>query len=57
MVGRLLRNRHTDPRGGVGEQSPGATRPFVRPTIAWVIEQVMEKERPFDHVIAQLGLG
>jgi len=33
---------------------------FVRPlraTMAWVVEQVMERERPFDHVIAQLGLG
>jgi len=26
-------------------------------TMAWVIEQVMEGVLPFDHVIAQLGLG
>jgi len=25
--------------------------------MAWVIEQVMEGALPFDHVIAQLGLG
>jgi len=25
--------------------------------MAWVIEQVMEGVLPFDHVIAQLGLG
>jgi len=25
--------------------------------MAWVIEQVMEGALPFDHVIAQMGIG
>jgi len=32
-------------------------RENLRATLAWVIEQVMERERPVGHVIAQLGLG
>jgi hypothetical protein len=32
-------------------------RENLRATLAWVIEQVTEGERPFNHVVAQLGLG
>jgi hypothetical protein len=41
----------------IGEACRAMLRENLRATIAWVIEQVMEKERPFDHVIAQLGIG
>jgi hypothetical protein len=32
-------------------------RENLRATLAWAIQQVTEMERPFDHVIAHLGLG
>jgi hypothetical protein len=32
-------------------------RENLRGTLAWAIHQVTEMERPFDHVIGQLGLG
>jgi hypothetical protein len=41
----------------IGKACRDMLRENLRATIAWVIEQVMEKERPFDHVIAQLGIG
>ena len=41
----------------IGEACRAMLRENLRTTLAWVIEQVTEKERPFDHVVAQLGLG
>jgi hypothetical protein len=41
----------------IGEACRAMLRENLRATIAWVIDQVTERERPFDHVIAQLGLG
>ena len=41
----------------IGEACRAMLRENLRATLAWVIEQVNEKERPFDHVVAQLGLG
>lgn len=41
----------------IGEACRAMIRENLRSTLAWVIEQVAEKERPFDHVVAQLGLG
>src|SRR3982751_3201193 len=41
----------------IGEACRAMLRENLRATIAWVIAQVTERERPFDHVIAQLGLG
>ena len=41
----------------IGEACRAMLRENLRTTLAWVIEQVTEKEQPFDHVIAQLGLG
>ena len=41
----------------IGEACRAMIRENLRATLAWVIEQVTEKERPFDHVVAQLGLG
>jgi hypothetical protein len=41
----------------IGEACRAMLRENLRTTLAWVIEQVTEKERTFDHVIAQLGLG
>jgi hypothetical protein len=32
-------------------------RENLRATLAWAIKQTTEMERPFGHVIAQLGLG
>ena len=40
-----------------GEACRAMIRENLRATPAWVIEQVTEKDRPFDHVIAQLGLS
>jgi hypothetical protein len=31
-------------------------RETLRTTLAWAIEQVTEKNQPFGHVVAQLGL-
>ena len=41
----------------IGEACRAKPRENLRTTLAWVIEQVTEKERPFDHVVAQLGLS
>jgi hypothetical protein len=41
----------------IGEACRAMLRESLRTTLAWVIEQVTEKERPFDHVVAQLGLS
>jgi len=41
----------------IGEACRAMIRENLRSTLAWVIEQVTEKERPFNHVVAQLGLG
>lgn len=41
----------------IGEACRAMLRENLRTTLTWVIEQVTEKERPFDHVVAQLGLS
>jgi hypothetical protein len=41
----------------IGEACRAMLRENLRATLAWVIEQVTEKERPFQHVVNQLGLG
>ncbi len=41
----------------IGEACRAMLRENLRTTLAWVIEQVTERERPFEHVVAQLGLG
>lgn len=41
----------------IGEACRAMLRENLRTTLAWVIEQVTKKERPFDHVVAQLGLS
>jgi hypothetical protein len=41
----------------VGEACRAMLRENLRATLAWVIEQVTEKDRPFNHVVAQLGLN
>ena len=41
----------------IGEACRAMLRENLRTTLAWVIEQVTEKEKSFGHVIAQLGLG
>ena len=41
----------------IGEACRAMLRETLRGTLAWVVEQVTERERPFDHVVAQLGLG
>ena len=40
----------------IGEACRAMLRETLRTTLTWAIEQVTEKERPFDHVVAQLGL-
>ncbi|HKM54210.1 MAG TPA: IS701 family transposase, partial [Isosphaeraceae bacterium] len=40
----------------IGEACRAMLRENLRATLAWAIQQVTEKERPFGHVIAQLGL-
>jgi DDE superfamily endonuclease len=40
----------------IGEACRAMLRENLRATLAWVIEQVIERERPFHHVVAQLGL-
>jgi hypothetical protein len=40
----------------IGEACRAMLRESLRTTLAWAIEQVTEKERPYEHVIAQLGL-
>jgi hypothetical protein len=41
----------------IGEACRAMLRENLRATLAWAIQQVTEMERPFDHVIAQLGLS
>ncbi len=41
----------------IGEACRAMLRENLRATLAWAIPQVTERERPFSHVIAQLGLG
>jgi DDE superfamily endonuclease len=41
----------------IGEACRAMVRENLRATLAWAIQQVTEMERPFDHVIAHLGLG
>ena len=41
----------------IGEACRAMLRENFRTTLAWAIQQVTEMERPFGHVIAQLGLG
>jgi len=41
----------------IGEACRAMLRENLRTTLAWVIDQVTKKERPFDHVVAQLGLS
>jgi uncharacterized protein YndB with AHSA1/START domain len=41
----------------IGEACRAMLRENLRTTLAWVIEQVTEKEQPFAHVVAQLGLS
>ncbi len=41
----------------IGEACRALLRENLRATLGWVIEQVSERDRPFDHMVAQLGLG
>jgi DDE superfamily endonuclease len=41
----------------IGEACRAMIRENLRATLAWAIKQTTEMERPFGHVIAQLGLG
>ncbi len=41
----------------IGEACRAMLRENLRTTLAWVIKQVTERERPFDHVVAQLALS
>ncbi len=41
----------------IGDACRAMSRETLRATLAWVIEQVTERDRPFNHVVAQLGLG
>jgi hypothetical protein len=41
----------------IGEACRAMLRENLRATLAWAIQQVTEMERPFGHVITQLGLG
>jgi hypothetical protein len=41
----------------IGEACRAMLRESLRTTLAWAIEQVVERERPMDHVIIQLGLS
>jgi hypothetical protein len=41
----------------IGEACRAMLRENLRATLAWAIQQVTEMDRPFDHVVAQLGLG
>jgi DDE superfamily endonuclease len=40
----------------IGEACRAMLRENLRATLAWAIQQVTERERPFGHVIVQLGL-
>jgi hypothetical protein len=41
----------------IGEACRSMLRESLRATLAWAIEQVVERERPMAHVITQLGLS
>ena len=41
----------------IGEACRAMLRESLRTTLAWAIEQVVERERPMAHVIIQLGLS
>jgi hypothetical protein len=41
----------------IGEVCRALTRENLRATLAWAINQTTEMQRPFGHVIAQLGFG
>jgi len=41
----------------IGEACRAMLRETLRSTLSWAIEQVTEKSRSYDHVVAQLGLG
>jgi hypothetical protein len=40
----------------IGEACRAMLRETLRKTLAWAVEQVAEKSRSFDHVVAELGL-
>ena len=41
----------------IGEACRAMIRESLRTTLTWAIEQVTRFERPYDHVVAQLGLS
>jgi hypothetical protein len=41
----------------IGEACRTMTREALRTTLSWAIEQVTQFERPYEHVVAQLGLS
>lgn len=41
----------------IGEACRAMTREALRTTLSWAIEQVSRFERPYEHVVAQLGLS
>ena len=41
----------------IGEACRAMVKEALRTTLAWAIEQVTEKNQPYGHVVAQLGLG
>ena len=41
----------------IGEACRAMIRESLRTTLTWAIEQVTRFERPFDHVVTQLGLA
>jgi hypothetical protein len=41
----------------IGEACRAMLRESLRATLAWAIDQVVERERPMAHVITQLGLS
>ena len=40
----------------IGEACRAMAKEALRTTLAWAIEQVTERNQPYDHVVAQLGL-
>ena len=41
----------------IGEACRAMEKETLRTTLSWAIEQVTTWERPYDHVVAQLGLS
>ena len=41
----------------IGEACRAMAKEALRTTLCWAIEQVTRFERPYDHVVAQLGLS